>query len=36
MFNAVFDAMPNLKLITTQPVKDPKRPDRYLEIQVSC
>lgn len=36
MFNAVLDQMPDLKLITTTPIKDPRRPDRYKEILVSC
>jgi len=36
MFNAVLDQMPDLTLITTAPIKDPRRPDRYKEILVSC
>jgi cytochrome P450 len=36
MFNAVLDEMPDLKLITVDPIKDPRRPDRYKEILVSC
>ncbi len=32
MFNMVLDEMPTLSLVTTQPIKDPRRPDRYQEI----
>ncbi|HEY4342788.1 MAG TPA: cytochrome P450 [Parvibaculum sp.] len=31
---AVIERWPDLRLATTHPVKDPKRPDRYLEILV--
>ncbi|MFI4973682.1 MAG: cytochrome P450 [Caulobacterales bacterium] len=33
-FEAVMDRWPDLKLVTTSPVKDPRRQDRYLEILV--
>lgn len=33
---AVADRMPDIKLITTAPVKDPRRPDRYSEILVAA
>jgi cytochrome P450 len=33
-FEAVFTRMPNLTLVTTHPVKDPARSDRYKEILV--
>ncbi len=32
---AILDRWPDLRLITTQPEKDPARPDRYREILVS-
>jgi cytochrome P450 len=34
-FEAVMNRAPDLKLITTQPVKDPARQDRYKEIRVA-
>jgi cytochrome P450 len=34
-FEAVIARWPNLKLITTKPVKDPRRMDRYREIMVA-
>jgi cytochrome P450 len=33
---AIADRMPNIRLITTKPVKDPRRMDRYQEILVSA
>lgn len=35
MFHRVLDQMPDLRLVTTEPVKVPRRPDRYKEILVS-
>eukprot|EP00439_Symbiodinium_sp_Y106_P087984 s1_g520.t1 len=32
MFNMVLDEMPTLSLVTAQPIKDPRRPDRYQGI----
>jgi cytochrome P450 len=32
---AIADRWPEIRLVTTHPVKDPKRADRYLEILVS-
>ncbi|HTX47991.1 MAG TPA: cytochrome P450 [Caulobacteraceae bacterium] len=34
-FEAVLARCPNLRLITTNPVKDPRRMDRYREIRVA-
>jgi cytochrome P450 len=33
---AIADRMPNIRLITTKPVKDPRRMDRYQEIFASA
>lgn len=34
MFNAVLDELPDLTLVTENPIKDPRRADRYQEILV--
>jgi hypothetical protein len=34
MFNAVLDELPGLTLVTENPIKDPRRADRYQEILV--
>ncbi len=34
-FEAVIARWPNLRLVTTRPVKDPRRMDRYREIIVA-
>ncbi|MEQ8266327.1 MAG: cytochrome P450 [Parvibaculum sp.] len=33
--DAAMDRWPGIRLVTTRPVKDPKRPDRYKEIRVA-
>jgi cytochrome P450 len=33
---AIAERMPDIRLITTKPVKDPRRPDRYQEILVAA
>jgi len=33
---AAEDRWPNLRLVTTRPMKDPRRMDRYREIIVSA
>ena len=34
-FEAFADRWPDVRLVTTAPVKDPRRPDRYREIRVA-
>jgi pimeloyl-[acyl-carrier protein] synthase len=34
-FEAVVDRWPGMRLLTENPVKDPKRPDRYKELRVA-
>jgi hypothetical protein len=35
-YEAVLDRFPGLRLVTTEPVKDPKRTDRYRELLVDA